>query len=86
VLFQRGAVRQILNGKAILYENRFFPFNINPLRNHVFAGARHAVPLPGDPVSTAFMNMKLRFHRSLCPRRAWGLFYFLRLIKNSIKH
>jgi hypothetical protein len=51
-----------------LYENRNLPFNINMLRNHVFVGARHAVPLPGNPVSPNFMNMKLRFHHSLCPR------------------
>jgi hypothetical protein len=72
--------------RPALYENRIFPFDINMLRNHVFVGAIvdiklrfHELPLPGDPASTNFMNMKLRFvniklrfHRSLCPRRAWG--------------
>jgi hypothetical protein len=43
------------------------------LHSHVFAGARHAVPLPGDPVSTDFMNIKLRFHRSLCPPEGMGV-------------
>jgi hypothetical protein len=63
-----------------LYENGIFPLNINLLRNHVFAGARHAVPLPGDPVSANFMNMKLRFvnmklrfHHSLCSPEGMGV-------------
>jgi hypothetical protein len=56
------------------------------LRSNIFVGAIvdiklrfHELPLPGDPVSTNFMNMKLRFvnmklrfHHSLCPHRAWG--------------
>jgi hypothetical protein len=74
-----------------LYENRIFPFNINMLRNHVFVGAIHELPLPGDPISTNFMNMelrfmnmklrfvnmKLRFHHSLCLPRAWGFIGYL---------
>jgi hypothetical protein len=67
------------NGKLtrFLCENRILPFDINMLRNHVFAGAIvdiklrfHELPLPDDLVSANFMNMKLRVHRSLCPRRA----------------
>jgi hypothetical protein len=34
--------------RLFLYENRISPFDINMLRNHVFAGARHPVPLPGN--------------------------------------
>jgi len=34
----------------------------------------HELPLPDDPVSMNFMNMKLRFHHSLCPRRAWEFY------------
>jgi hypothetical protein len=37
-----------------LYENKNLPFNINQLCNNIFAGARHAVPLPGDPASANF--------------------------------
>jgi len=52
-----------------LYENRIFPFDINTLRNHVFVGGTACrAPYPGDPVST-------NFHRSLCPRRAWGFIW-----------
>jgi hypothetical protein len=63
----------------LLYENRIFPFTIDTLRSHVFVGAIvdiklrfHELPLPGDPVSTNFMNMKLRFHHSLCPPEGMG--------------
>jgi hypothetical protein len=44
-----------------LYDNRVFAHHINVLRSHIFAVARHAVPLPGDPVSPNFKNRKLRF-------------------------
>jgi hypothetical protein len=50
-----------------LYENKDLPFNINMLRCHIVAGARHAVPCPVTCVSANFMNMQLRFHHSLCP-------------------
>ncbi len=62
-----------------LYENRILLFDINMLRSHVFVGAIHELPLPGNNVFTNFMNMKLRFvimklrfHHSLCRLRAWG--------------
>jgi hypothetical protein len=75
------------------------------LRNHVFVGAIvdiklrfHELPLPGDPVSTNFMNMKLRFvnmklrfmniklrfHYSLCPPEGMGVYKTVNtLLKNG---
>ncbi len=55
----------------VLCENRKSTHHINVLRSNIFAGARHAVPLPQGGHIQNFMNMKLRVHHAVCPRRAW---------------
>jgi hypothetical protein len=51
-----------MNLPCPLNENRYFPFNINMSRCHVFAGARHAVPLPRNLRICEFYEHETSFY------------------------